>query len=283
MAIRKRPDPKSNVERLEEDLDKYIAKSPQHEPNFAPHRSAAQRHTGRRIFLTLLVLVLLAGTGAGGYWLGLKHQPLQTVQRPAASTKPESTGNTIAHYTASGEELKLSFDYPSNWRVSPQSPSHSDKPVTVTSPLTSIIIEDGTSVMGRVTVTIRPGSATVTELDANNPVVAQTSYQVAYTAPGPSQNKYPYLTFIHYDNGSKTEGAFEQVIVTGVRAHNRGEVMNSTTLVGLDPITSAAFVKCSTPACTGTNATRLGITDTTWQNLPIFKQTLAIFESLKID
>jgi hypothetical protein len=72
-------------------------------------------------------------------------------------------------------------------------------------------------------------------------------------------------------------------MITGTTQFSQSEQVLAEDLSGLDPIISASFTKCIARACTGTGAAPLSITNSTWTNDALFQQTLAIFESFKLN
>ncbi len=237
----------------------------------------------------LIILLILIIIGAGT-WLVLKHN--KTTSKPPAKSnspsavQPTTTTNAAgtAKYVSNGHDLNLTFSYPSNWTVTPASGNNpNDQTITLTSPLSSMTNAAGTQVTGKIVLTVRPGTSTITELNANNPVAAQTSSQIGYTTPAADQYQYPYITFIHFANGSAGSGAFEEVMITGTTQFPQGQQLSSALLTGLDPIISATFTACNNQACTGTGAVPLSITNTEWTNGAIFKQVLAVFESFQLN
>src|ERR1700730_16723376 len=73
------PDPQSTVDYLR---------------SIAPHK---KRNTGKRIFTTLLVLVVLAGIGAAAYWFFIRPKPAPA--KPAASTQQPAKTPAVATAT----------------------------------------------------------------------------------------------------------------------------------------------------------------------------------------
>lgn len=247
-------------------------------------------HAGRKKYLLLGVIVIIAVLiGAGAYLLftrNSKPKPVaktpvvvSTVVKP--SDQPVST--TTSNYVSKGSDLNLSFDYPSNWTVNPPSGANpTDQTITVNSPLTTIVGADGKSVVGKVTISLRPANAQLTELSSGVSTVAQDSVQIAYTKPTPAQYQYPYLIFIHLLGGSNPTSAFEEVLVSGHTKFAKNASITDSN-IAVDPIITANFYSCKTNACTGSDAINLSITNDTWLNTTIFQQTLAVFKSLQLN
>jgi hypothetical protein len=202
-----------------------------------------------------------------------------TVQVPPSQTS-SSTGTN--DYVAKGNDLNLSFNYPSNWSATPVSGSDTtDQPITITSPLVSMTSAAGQNVTGKVIFSIRPGSATMSELSSAT-TAAQGSVQYAYTKPASDQHQYFYLTFVHNVGAANPAGSFNEVIVTGITNFSSGDSLAQGS-ISVDPIISASFDSCSTSACTGSGTAPLSITNATWQNANIFTQTLNTIESLQLN
>ena len=72
-------------------------------------------------------------------------------------------------------------------------------------------------------------------------------------------------------------------MVTGTSQFTQGQAVSVSSLIGLDPVISAVLTKCTSQACTGTGAVPLSISNSIWTNTAIFQQTLAVFESFKLN
>ncbi len=253
----------------------------------------------RKKLAIVLIVVLLLALGAAGYEL-FKHRhvatktPAKTSTTTSAQPPPQTSTNssTTTHYVSNGKDLNLEFDYPSSWTVTPASANNAnDQAIVLNSPSTTLTVADGTSQTGKVTVNIRPGSATITELAAGMATAAQTSAQFAYKNPTPSQHQYPYLAFMHFGSSSSaasaqstnSTGAFEEVMITGITQFNKGDAISAASLNQLDPIISVSFYHCATTACAGQAAGSLSITADNWQNNSLFQQVQALFASLKLN
>lgn len=229
-----------------------------------------------------VIILLLIGLGA---WLAFGHSGKAKPKKAATAVVAPSktTTSNTANYVASGQDLNLSFNYPSTWSATPASGTDTtDQAIMLNSPLTTIASATGASVTGKVTLSIRPGSATLTELASGNATAAQASAQVGYTKPTANQYQYPFITFIHLPTTGNPNGAFQEVLVSGTTQFNAGDSLTAAS-VSVDPIISASFYDCSSTACTGSSATPLNITNDTWQNATVFKQTLAAIESLQLN
>jgi hypothetical protein len=205
----------------------------------------------------------------------------KTNAKRAHLLKPGTDSDVTSQYISNGNDLNLSFAYPSDWGVTPASNDNSDdKTITVTSPIQMIIDSAGRTVSGKVVVTIRPLTTSMTELSGDQITAAQTSTQFAYANPTGSQFRYPYLTYLNLLGGSNASSAFQEVVITGNMSYTQGQsIMNGN--ISVDPIITASFDSCSTVACNGT-FDPLSITNQTWQNDNIFQQTESLFTSLAL-
>ncbi|HUD07113.1 MAG TPA: hypothetical protein VMR34_04450 [Candidatus Saccharimonadales bacterium] len=249
------------------------------------NQSKMKRLLPRIVIISVIAIVIIGGLIlAYSYRKDHKTTSSKKTQTQAVLPTSTSTQTTTTQYVSNGQDLNLSFSYPSNWSVTPPTNDNpDDHTITVTSPLATITNADNKSVTGEVVIQVRSGNSTINELNSNSPVEALTSTQIAYTAPTANQDQYPYLSYIHFSNGSSASGAFEEVIITGNLSNTQGTSLNAGYFNGLDPIISANFYQCSTQSCTGSGQTPLSITTGIWQNSSIFKQVLSSFESFKLN
>jgi hypothetical protein len=250
--------------------------------NVKPLRQSSNSTWPRLVAGAIIVLVVIIGG-----WLVADHRSHKTTSKKTttaqvAPSKVTSSAAT-ANYVASGQDLNLSFDYPGSWSATPPSGSDTtDQAITVSSPLTTVTTATGSSVTGKVSLSIRPVSAQLTELAAGNATAAQASVQFAYSKPTANQFQYPFLTFIHVPANGVPTGAFQEVIVTGTTQFNAGDGLTADSF-SVDPIISASFLDCLDAECSGSGAAPLNITNDIWQNTNLFRQTLTALESLQLN
>jgi len=238
--------------------------------------------------LVALAVLMVAALAGGGYWYWYvtqhKSKPPIVHKSSGSQLKPapvESSTAGTPQYVSNGSDLNLDFNYPSNWTVSPPSNDNkNDQTITATSPLTTMTTASGTSVTGKVVVSIRPGTSSLSELDGTT--TAQASVQIAYSKPTSAQYQYPYLTFIHVPGVSDVAGSFDEVVVTGTTQFPQGTSLSQAS-VEVDPIISASFYSCSTQTCTASGQKPVSITNDSWQNDSIFQQSLAVFQSMQLN
>lgn len=253
-------------------------------PSPFPHSSKYHKKNKKSYKLFALVGVVVVVL-IGGIFLLSRH-PKSTHKSTGTNqvSAVKKLSSSTIRYVSSEQDLNLSFSYPSDWKVSPaKTSSTSSQPISVTSPLISITNASNASVTGKVVISVRPSSDGIAELTLdNNAVAAATSQQIGYTAPASDQFQYPYMTLISL-SGQNTANSFNEIMLTGPFQFTQDENINSADLTGLDPVISASLYVCSTAACTGSGASNLSITSTTWQNADIFLQTLSTFESFVLN
>jgi len=139
------------------------------------------------IVLVVVVVLLLAG---GGYFFFKQHKANKTTKQHKTTMSQvvvpssTSTSSSTTHYVSNGNDLNLDFDYPSTWSVTPASNDNpNDTTITLSSPLVKITNDSNTSVTGKVVVTIRPGTAQLSELSSGESTTGQASVQIAYAKP----------------------------------------------------------------------------------------------------
>jgi len=267
-----RPDPDS----VDDDLDQKDSKV--YQPNVPKEK------TGLKIAIIVIIGLLLIGGLT--YYIG--HKPTKPKghisSQKIIQVTPNNTSSPDVKYVSNGNDLNLSFSYPQNWSVAPPTNDNkNDNTITLTSPLSTVINADNTSVVGKIIIQVRPGTDTINELNNNTPITALASAQIAYSQPTANQTSYPFISYVHFSNGSKASGAFEEVIITGGISFALGQSISAEYLSGLDPIISASFYQCATQSCIGTSQSLLSINSNTWQNTSIFKQVLTTLESFQLN
>jgi cytoskeletal protein RodZ len=250
----------------------------------APVKS--KRSKKLKSWLPIIIVVLVIILAGGGYLL-IKHRTTpQTHKTTSLTIKPAPSSanqNSTSQYVSNGQDLNLTFGYPADWTVNPPTNHNpNDQTITITSPLTSLTSASGSTVTGKIVVSIRPGTATINELASGSVTAAQNSVQIAFTSPLPSQQQYPYLSFIYLAGGNNPSGQFNEVIVTGQMQFTQNEAVTAADLEQLDPIISASFDSCTTQACTGSGEVPLGISKDSWQNDNPLIETLNLIQSLQL-
>ena len=253
-------------------------------PPETPKPSTPKRKSWLKI--AIIVVVTLVVVGSVLYFIGHKSpKPKGHVSgQKIVQVTPSTSSSTITKYLSNGNDLNLSFNYPNNWTVTPISNDNkNDQAITLTSPLTTVINANNDSIVGKIVIQVRPGTDTASELNSNSPIASLASTQIAYSQPTPNQTSYPFISFIHFSDGSKATGSFEEVMITGGLSFSQGQSISAQNVSGLDPIISANFYQCASQSCTGSSESFLSINLDTWQNTTIFKQVLAIFESFQLN
>lgn len=243
-----------------------------------------------KLLLIVTTLLIMSAVGMAAYrYLNSKDDAAEPAPSQASTVKPETqvpsqttdTNDTgLKHYVSTAKRLSLEFDYPVNWTVTPSAAEStaSDKPIVLTSPSNTIKDSNGATVSGKVTVQFRPRGPSIIELEPRTATAAYDSVQIAYANPTVGQHKYPFLSFINL-GGDRTKAAFEEVIITSTQEYKKDSPIDSINLASIDPLVSAHFNTCKADDCSDT----LSITNDTWQNTEVFKQTLAVFQSLKFN
>ncbi len=279
-------------------VDQYDDEQPDSEENrLAYMRSVVPPTESTRkwpliIIACLVVLAILAG---GGYYT-LKQHHMQAAKSVTRGNKTEATktggtstapkasqsvSGTNNQYVSNGNDLNFTLTMPTGWTAVPASDDNTtDQPITITSPATTIIDASGTSTSGKVVISIRPVSSSISELASGTATAALASTQFAYTNPTSSQYKYPYLTYIDLTAGANPSQQFQEVLISGTTQFAQNQAITASSL-SVDPIISASFYRCFTTECTGTGQIPLGITSNTWQSNELFVQTLSAFESMQ--
>lgn len=266
---------------METDRESYV----EDRRSFLPPKRPKKHRLLKAVALVGL-LALLIGGGAFGYlkYVHKKVSPtpvVATTQKPAAPAVADTT-TALSQYVSPAGSFNLSFNYPTNWTVTPSTGMVS-KTITVTSPAVSIPSAAGTAANGKIVVQIRQSGTTIGELSASPATEAIDATQYAYTAPTKAQHQYFYVSFLHFPTGGTVAGSFEETVITGISQMLKGTAVSSDSLSQVDPLITASFYKCQTTTCSGTAATPLSVTTSAWDNNVSLQQVATLFESLKFN
>src|SRR6202050_356082 len=105
--------------------------------------------------IPVVVLVLVIIVGGLIFHLQQKVSPKHNTdaKHTVVPAQNLSGQNTNSQYVSNGQDLNLSFSYPSDWSVNPATNDNpTDQTITVTSPLTSITNASNTTITGKVVV-----------------------------------------------------------------------------------------------------------------------------------
>jgi hypothetical protein len=246
-------------------------------------------HRLKKLSIIVGILVVICGLGIGGDLLYRHHKSSVSKAKAvaAAIVKPASNSKVVSSttkYVSNGNDLNLSFMYPSNWSVSPASGHNpNDQPITVTSPLSTLPSSNGKKVVGKVVLQVLSVGTNINALSSTGAEVADASTQFAYTSPTADQDQYPYITFVNLNSTLTTNIPFQMGIITGGGPFTAAQQINNDSLVGLDPIVYTIFYKCLRESCSGSEAVPLSITNSIWQNNPIFKEDQSLLASFEFN
>jgi hypothetical protein len=233
---------------------------------------------------TLLVLVVIAALGAGGYWLA-SHKSAPK-QNQSSSQKNNSSNNQAQNQNravATTEQYQstnfnLSFNHPQDWAVA----DTGNGKLTVTSPTMQLTDASGQSQAGQVVMSIQnKDSADLSMFKQGNAIAVLDSQKIAYTKPTSTQRADTYVSFLQYA-ATTTHGALDGVYITGDAGYQKGQYIPESDITKVDPLIRVTFVKCANASCSGTT-TPLSISSSMWTDPTSFSGSVEnILKSLAI-
>ncbi len=235
--------------------------------NSTPVRKEKRKR--RKKSIIFLVLALLIIGGAAAYFLTKPKKAAENTQAQAPAQEtveaPVSTENFVS------QDLKLTFDYPSNWTVDDNTTGQ----IRVVSPKVSIKNADGQAADGSVVVLIRSKSLPLSEFSANAQAV-QASEKFSYTSPTSNQRQETFLSFLSFGASSS---AVDSVFITGDSGYQQGATVSKADLTPVEPIVSIAFYACDKAECEESTAFMFE----EWGSNKIFTTAKEILRSLSIN
>ncbi len=230
---------------------------------------------------SLLVILVLAGIGAGGYWFYTNHYKTtpQTTNSSSRKTSPSSTsGQSAVEPTKSydASDLSLSFSYPENWSV-----ADTNGKLTATSPAMQLTGADGQPQTGQVILTISSAAAADFSMFKKGGAVAVlASQKVSYASPASTQRANTYISFLQYA-ATTTHGALDGIFVTGDNGYKYGQNVPEADVTKVDPDIRVTFVKCATTACSGP-PTATNISSNVWSDSSFATPIVNMIKSLQL-
>lgn len=242
------------------------------------HKPGKQRSPKWRKFgLGLLILLIIAGLAAGGYWFAKNRNSSgtgQTSQTAKNASPPPAAINTETKKYES-DSFKLSFDYPGDWTASDDNPDE----IKVLSPDLQLKGTDGKDVTGQILFRIRAKGQKLTGLDSGNAVAVLDSEKIAYANPTEVQRASTYISFLRY--ADNTEG-LDAVYITGDLGYTKDQEIPEADIQNVEPIISIEFYLCPDSGCVEVSGVS-GIGVETWQDDSISTPLTNMLESLVIN
>lgn len=263
--------------------------APPHEPEHeaASHSTAdytkfmpqlkPKKRWSRVVGWILLVIVILAALGAGGYWLANRKPAAKPTQPQQSANSGSSNKITTATKPYTSNYLNLSFNYPENWTVT----DTGNGKLTVTSPAMQLTDASGQTQTGQVMMTIQnENAADFSAFKQGNAVAVMTSQKVAYAKPTSTQRADTYISFLQYAS-TAGGGALDGVYITGDAGYQKGQAIPEVDITKVDPVIRVTFAKCGNASCSG-STTQLSISSSMWSNASFSAPIENMLKSLAI-
>jgi hypothetical protein len=231
----------------------------------------------RKLGIWLLIVVLIAGLAAGGYWFiksrKSSNKPAESSQAAKSAAPAQTITTETKHYDS--DSFKLSFDYPGNWTATDDNPDE----IKVLSPDLKLKGTDGADVTGQILFRIRAKGQKLPRLDSGDAVAILDSEKIAYTQPTEVQRASTYISFLRY--ADNTEG-LDAIYITGDLGYAKDQNVPEADIQKVDPIISIEFYLCPDSGCVEVSGVS-GIGVETWEDESVSTPLTSMLESLVIN
>jgi hypothetical protein len=231
----------------------------------------------KKLGIALLIIIILAGMTAGGYWLLNNRKSSDKQSETSQTAKSAAPAQTITtetkHYDS--ESFKLSFDYPGNWTAGEDNAEE----IKVLSPDLKLKGTDGSDVTGQILFRIRASGQKLPGLDSGNAIAILASEKIAYAQPTEVQRASTYISFLRY--ADNTDG-LDAIYITGDLGYDKDQEVPEADIQKVDPIISIEFYLCPDSGCVEVSGVS-GIGVETWQDETISTPLTNMLESLVIN
>ena len=231
----------------------------------------------KKLGLSLLIIVLLAGLAAGGYWFFKNRKSSDKQAETSQTAKTAAPAQTITTETKKydSENFKLSFDYPGNWTAS----EDNSEEIKVLSPDLKLKGTEGNDVTGQILFRVRASGQKLPGLDSGNAVAVLDSEKIAYAQPTEVQRASTYISFLRY--ADNTEG-LDAIYITGDLGYDKDQDVLEADIKKVDPIISIEFYLCPDSGCVEVSGVS-GVGAETWEDESVSAPLTNMLESLVIN
>jgi hypothetical protein len=231
----------------------------------------------------VLVLLALIGLGAWAYKSyknkPAKHNASSSAQSSgsAASIAPPQATPSIPSSSYSSTNFNTSFNYPTGWNVV----DSGSAPLTVTSPVMTLVAANGQNVQGQAVLTLAKAGSLPTAFGTQS-VAVLTSQKIAYNQPSTSQAAQSYLSFIQYP-ATTTVGGLDGIYMTGNFGYQKDQAIPSSDIASVNPLVYVSFYSCASSQCPLSSRQPLTISSSDWSSSSFSAPLLLMFKSFSFN
>ena len=163
------------------------------------------------------------------------------VEKPSTGdTSDKQTKPKNLHYDSNA--LKLSFDYPIDWRVGTSS---GDKEVSLTSGKFDFKNSLGATEQGKIVLSIVSKDAAGTNFNAvmGDETATSVSEKIVYSNPSTVQRKQTNLSFLGHD-AELANSSFNMMVITGDYSYKKGDPITAYSYKTIEPRITAYIDTC---------------------------------------
>jgi hypothetical protein len=241
------------------------------------------RKPKRRWLRILLILLLVAGMAAGGWYVYdrfIKQPPVAESEQTSApkTTKPIEETVEVATEHHDSSTLNLGFDYPEKWLVA----DNGDGKITVTSPGVNQKNAASETEIVRTVMTIAAKGQNLVPFDKGSGLAVNASEKIKYTNPTSVQRAETYLTFVQYSTTASGEG-LDALYITGDYGYKKGQYIPKADMLNLDPVIAISFEKCSDSKCVNATPVATSVPLSLWADEAFSKPILVMLRSISVN
>ena len=241
--------------------------------NLQPIREQ-KRKSKRNKLIFIIVFLVLVGGGAAAYFLFLKSdKPKEAPQ--TAQPQAEQQAQVVESEKYNSTEMRLSFDYPKNWKIDDATQGL----IKVESPVTKLKDVNGEQSDGKVVLTFLSAGSEVPGFKKGTSATAvMDSLKITYDTPSQSQREQTYLSFAGFG-----ASGLDAVFVTGDSGYQKDQFIPESDVKKSDPIISVTFYGCNDAKCEGEGSGSYTVATSEWADNQMLQATQPILKSLRVE
>lgn len=233
-----------------------------------------QKKKSKRNKIIFVVVLSLIIVGAAAYFFLLKPEPKQQTVQTSQPVQNQEQTEVVGTEKYSSTSLRLSFDYPKNWKLDDATQGL----VKVESPVTKLSDINGESSDAKVVVTFLSAGSEVPAFEEASATAMIDSEKITYDSPSQNQRKQTYLSFAGFG-----AAGLDAVFITGDAGYQKEQIIPESDIKKIEPIISVTFYKCVDAVCGGEAAGAYTIAVDEWKSDSMLQAAQAMLESLRVE
>lgn len=240
-----------------------------------PVQDEKKQKKTKRIIMIVVVVVLVVGAAAAYFLFFKSDNSAKQTPAPSSQTETVASPEEIGTKKYTSTELRLSLEYPANWKVKDDVQGL----VTFTSPVVKIKENNGGEVDAKIVLgLVAAGSDVPGYENSNSATAVMDSEKITYANPSQNQRKQTYLSFAGFGSNG-----LDAIYVTGDFGYQKNQNIPKTDVQKIEPIIYVRFYLCNDNACEGEAGGPLSIDPAEWQTNQYVGLAKKTIESLRVE